>query len=123
MKTKDPYLSELDALGDFPQPEEPTDAQLEGTPLPEETAPEPPAEPRTDSAAVASDVPVEIVVVLGRRGLTVKDVMELKSGQVVELNRLPNEAVDLVVGGKVFAKGELVEIEGKLGVRVLKLLK
>lgn len=122
MKGKDPYLSELDALGEL-TPEEPTDIHLENPPLPAEETPPTEGPAATEAMAVAADVPVDVVVVLGRKGITMKDLMELKSGQVVELDRMPNEAVDLVVGGKVFAKGELVEIEGKLGARVLKIVK
>ncbi|MBI2083111.1 MAG: FliM/FliN family flagellar motor switch protein [Deltaproteobacteria bacterium] len=126
MKEKDPYLSELDALGDLPE-DEATDLHEDLPPIvPEE---EPPANPPEEisfgeeALSLASDVPVQIVVVLGRKGVTMKDLMGLKAGEVVELNKVPNEAVDLVAHGRVVAKGELVEIDGKLGVRVLKIIK
>ncbi len=149
MKTKDPYLSELDDLGEFP--EDATDAQVEapldaeplgdeplgGEPLggkPPEESPIPVKETAQQPqggrlqgggspVSVAPDVPVQVVVVIGRRSITMQELMEMKPGQVMELNRPPQEAVDLAVGGRVFAKGELVEIEGKLGVRVLKIVK
>lgn len=124
MKTKDPYLSELDQLDDLEPPEEePTDFHLESPPAPEPTGEETAPEGGEEVLKVAGGVPVSLVVVLGRKELTMKDLMELKIGQVVELNRVPQEAVDLVVSGRVIAKGELVEIDGKMGVRVLKILK
>lgn len=70
---------------------------------------------------LTSDIPVQIVAVLGKKNVTVKEIVSMKMGQVIELNRLPNEAIDLVANGKLVAKGELVEIEGRLGVRVLKI--
>ena len=47
--------------------------------------------------------------------------MGLRPGQVIELSRSPGEPVDLVVAGKRIGKGELVEIDGELGVRILSL--
>ncbi|MBI2066632.1 MAG: FliM/FliN family flagellar motor switch protein [Deltaproteobacteria bacterium] len=127
MKEKDPYLSELDALDtdhQFPSDEEATDVQMgQPPPFSEEGAEGPIEEAPHESVSLASDVPVQLVVVLGRKEVTVKDLVDFKKGQVVELNKVANEAVDLVAGGKVIAKGELVEIEGKLGVRILKMLK
>lgn len=69
---------------------------------------------------MAGDVPVQLAAVLARKPVTVKDLLELKMGEVVDFNRFPNEAIDLVANGKILAKGELVEIDGKLGVRVIK---
>lgn len=79
--------------------------------------------PKSESRAVglAADVPVQVVAVLGKKVITVQDLISFKKGQVVELNRFPNEAVDLVANGKLMAKGELVEIDGKLGVRIIKI--
>jgi len=70
---------------------------------------------------LTADIPVQIVAVLGKKNVTVKDIVSMKMGQVLELNRLPNEAIDLVANGKLIAKGELIEIDGRLGVRVLKI--
>ncbi len=73
------------------------------------------------AVAMASDTQVNVVAVLGKKTVTVQELLELKKGQVVELNRYPNEAIDLVANSKLFAKGELVEIDGKLGVRIIKI--
>lgn len=72
-------------------------------------------------AGLTADVPVQLVAVLGKKAISIKEILSLKKGQVLELNRFPNEAVDLVANGKLMAKGELVEIDGKLGVRIIKI--
>lgn len=64
------------------------------------------------------DMPVHVVVELGRVELTADEVISLRPGQLIELGRAPTDPVDLVVDGRVLAKGELVEIEGQLGVRI-----
>ena len=67
------------------------------------------------------DIPMVAVVELGRVQLTADEVVRLRSGQLIEVGRSPTEPVDLVVNGKLVAKGELVEIEGSLGVKLVSL--
>jgi flagellar motor switch protein FliN/FliY len=73
-------------------------------------------------SGLASDIPVQVVAVLGKRSFSMQDLMNFHVGQVVDLYRPANETVDLVVGGKLIAKGELVSIDGKLGVKIIKLI-
>ncbi len=70
-----------------------------------------------------SDLPVPVVVELGRVELSADEVICLRPGQLLELGRSPTDPVDLVVNGRLLAKGELVEIEGQLGVRISSLAK
>jgi type III secretion system YscQ/HrcQ family protein len=77
--------------------------------------------PSTEAAGLLDDVTVAMVVELGRVMVSAADVMGLRAGQVIELSRAPGEPVDLVVDGKRIGKGELVEIDGELGVRILSL--
>jgi len=90
-----------------------------------EPANEPRTPPKFDRAALdlAPDVPVQVIAVIGKRSVTIKELMELRMGQVIDLKRPPSETVDVVVNGKLFARGELVEIDGKLGVKILKLVR
>ena len=67
-------------------------------------------------------VTLPVVVALGRSFMSLKDILKLKSGQILELNKNPNEPVDLVVNGKVVARGELVEVDGRLAVRLIKIV-
>lgn len=76
---------------------------------------------RMDSGDLLGDIPLQISVELARVPVTAEQVVALRVGQVVELRRAPGEPVDLSVNGKVIARGELVEVEGQLGVRVLSL--
>jgi flagellar motor switch/type III secretory pathway protein FliN len=88
----------------------------------EDEIPEGPA-PVKELLDLSPDLTVPLVVVMGRKSYTVKDLLALRIGQVMDLERAPTEPVDLVAAGKVVGKGELVEVDGKLGIRVLKLLK
>lgn len=72
---------------------------------------------------MSADVPIRLVAVLGKKKMSLKDLLKLKVGEAINLERSPNEFVDLEVGQKVVARGELVEIDGKLGVRIIKMLK
>ncbi len=74
-----------------------------------------------EAAGLLEDITVAMVVELGRVMVSAADVVQLRPGQVIELARAPGEPVDLVVDGKRIGKGELVEIDGELGVRILSL--
>jgi flagellar motor switch protein FliM len=76
---------------------------------------------RMDAGDLLGDIPLQISVELARVPVTADQVVSMRVGQVVELNRTPGEPVDLSVNGKVVARGELVEVEGHLGVRIISL--
>lgn len=64
------------------------------------------------------DVPLLVSVELGRKELTIKDILELSPGSLIELNQLAGEPVDLLINGKLFARGEVVVIDEYFGIRV-----
>jgi flagellar motor switch protein FliN len=64
------------------------------------------------------DVPLQVTVELGRTEKTIKEILELTSGSIVELDKLAGEPVDILVNGKLIAKGEVVVIDENFGVRV-----
>ncbi len=72
-----------------------------------------------EGSELLNDIPLQIAVELARVPVTAEQVVSLRVGQVVDLNRVPGEPVELSVNGKVVARGELVEVEGHLGVRIL----
>ena len=76
-----------------------------------------PNTPRTGDATPL-DVPVTLAVELGRVSLSLAALADLKPGDVLELGRLPTEPVELTSGGRLVARGELVQIDTELGVRV-----
>ncbi|UOQ47867.1 flagellar motor switch phosphatase FliY [Gracilibacillus caseinilyticus] len=64
------------------------------------------------------DIPLQVTVELGRTKRTVKEILELSSGSIVELDKLAGEPVDILVNQKLIAKGEVVVIDENFGVRV-----
>lgn len=67
----------------------------------------------------AASMPITIHLEVGRLQMSLQQLMELQPGNLLELNIRPEDGVDLVVGGKRIAKGELLRIGEALGVRVL----
>ena len=64
------------------------------------------------------DVPLQVSVELGRTRKSIKEILELSNGSIVELDRLAGEPVDIKVNGKLLAKGEVVVIDENFGVRI-----
>ncbi|MFW6270419.1 MAG: flagellar motor switch phosphatase FliY [Bacillota bacterium] len=64
------------------------------------------------------DVPLEVTVRLGKTKMTIKDILDLGEGSIIELDKLAGEPVDLLVNGKLIAKGEVVVIDENFGFRV-----
>ena len=64
------------------------------------------------------DVPLEVSVELGRTKRAIKEILELGAGSVIELNKMAGEPVDILVNGKMIAKGEIVVIDDNFGVRI-----
>lgn len=71
-----------------------------------------------DSVSLILDVPMDITVLLGGARKTVKEILSLSQGSVVELDRQSGEPVDILVNGKLLARGEVVVIDENFGVRV-----
>ena len=64
------------------------------------------------------DVPLQVTVELGRTKKSIKDILEMTNGSIVELDKLAGEPVDIQVNGKFLAKGEVVVIDENFGVRI-----
>jgi len=64
------------------------------------------------------DVPLQVTVELGRTKKSIKEILELTNGSIVELDKLAGEPVDIHVNGKFLAKGEVVVIDENFGVRI-----
>jgi len=65
-----------------------------------------------------SDVPIPVTVQLGRVRLTLGDLVRLKSGTLLELDRESHEPADILVNGKIVAHGEIVTVDNHYGVRI-----
>ncbi|MBY6311317.1 flagellar motor switch protein FliN [Alcaligenes faecalis] len=64
------------------------------------------------------DIPVQLSVELGRTRLTIKNILQLGQGSVVELDGLAGEPLDIYVNGYLIAQGEVVVVDDKYGIRV-----
>lgn len=64
------------------------------------------------------DVPLEISVVLGRTKKSIKDILNLGTGSLIELEKLAEEPVEIMVNGKKVAYGEVVVVDENFGVRI-----
>jgi flagellar motor switch protein FliN len=68
--------------------------------------------------ALVMDVELNVTLRFGQRQLTLREILELTSGSVIELDRQVEEPVELLLEGKVIARGEAVVIDGNYGLRV-----
>jgi flagellar motor switch protein FliN/FliY len=68
------------------------------------------------------DIPLDVSVELGRVQMLIKDVLELATGSIVELERVAGEPIDLLVNGQLIAKGEVVVIEDNFGIRITEII-
>jgi flagellar motor switch protein FliN len=71
-----------------------------------------------DDLSPLRDVPVDVSVELGRARMTIGETLELGPGAIVTLDRMAGEPVDLLVNGRVVARGEVVVIDEEFGLRV-----
>ncbi len=102
-------------------------AQAAAQPAP----PAPPAEiaPEVEEQKIAADlepvfdVPVRISAVLGRTQIDVNELLNLKHGSVLEMDRKVGEAIDIYVNNRLVARGEVVVIEDQLGVTMTEIIK
>lgn len=74
--------------------------------------------PLPQNMALIQDVPLQVTVRLGKTRMSIKEILELGEGSIVELDKLAGEPVDLLVNGKLVAKGEVVVIDENFGFRV-----
>ncbi|MCX7821240.1 MAG: flagellar motor switch protein FliN [Brevinematales bacterium] len=72
--------------------------------------------------ALLLDVPMRVTVELGRTEMTIKEILGLGEGSIIELNKLAGEPVDILVNDKLIAQGEVVVIDENFAVRVTKIV-
>jgi flagellar motor switch protein FliN len=64
------------------------------------------------------DIPLEITVEMGRTRMLINDLLQIGQGSVIELNRLAGEPLDILVNNKLIARGEVVVVSEKFGIRI-----
>lgn len=66
-----------------------------------------------------ADIPVRLSVEVGSTAIKLSDLMDLAEGSIVELDRQSHELLDIMANGTLIAKGEVVTVNGRFGIRVL----
>lgn len=100
--------------------------QAPPAPTPTQTTPPPPMPPRypelekvdPEKLNMLLDIPLKVSVVLGRTKKSIKDVLSMTPGAIAELETLIDESVDVLVNGKLVAKGEVVVVNENFGVKI-----
>ncbi|WP_414501645.1 flagellar motor switch protein FliN [Zymobacter sp. IVIA_5232.4 C2] len=132
-------MAEQGATGDASAEEETTEAAAEPAEPSEEAAPAPAAtpadadvfrplseskgsEPSLNAAPreleMVMEIPVTLSVELGRTRLSIRELLDLAKGSIVELEGLAGEPMDIMINGYLIAQGEVVVIEDSYGIRV-----
>ncbi len=75
--------------------------------------------PSPEKPINANEIPVSVVIEVGRIEMTIQKLIELQPGSMLDLNIHPEDGVDLTINGQIVAKGELLKIGDTLGVRIL----
>jgi flagellar motor switch protein FliN len=80
------------------------------------------ASPSDPDLSRLSDIPMELSVEIGRTHMTVGETLDLRVGSVVALERQAGEAADLLVNGTAIARGEVIVMDERYGLRVTEIL-
>lgn len=76
-----------------------------------------------ENIGLIMDVPLEVTVELGRTSKSISEILDFSPGTIIELERIAGEPIDVLVNGKLVAKGEVVVIEESFGIRVTEIIK
>ncbi len=68
------------------------------------------------------DIPISVTVELGRTKLLLKDLLKLGEGSIIELDKFEGELVDILVNNKLIAKGEVVIINERFGIKIVDII-
>lgn len=68
------------------------------------------------------DIPLEVSVEIGRTKMIINDLLKLSQGSIIELNKMAGEPVEIFVNGKLMARGEVVVVNERFGVRLTEII-
>jgi flagellar motor switch protein FliN len=108
----DDLCAALSALPAPPEPLKPAPESVAATPPPARTTPLP------ANLSLVLDVELEATIRFGERQMLLRDIFGLIAGAVVELDQMVNEPAELLVAGRLVARGEVVVVDGNFGLRV-----
>jgi flagellar motor switch protein FliN/FliY len=92
-------------------------SEAESIPEPAVSAPREKKE-KGSSMEILLDIPLEISAELGRTRMIISDLLQLGQGSVIELNKLAGEPLEILVNQKLIARGEVVVVNEKFGIRL-----
>ena len=75
-----------------------------------------------DGFSLIQDIDVRLTVELGRKNMRLRDVLALGESSVIELDRLTDDPLDIMVNGKLIARGEVVAQGNRFAIRILELI-
>jgi len=87
-------------------------------PGPAQAAPAPKPRSGHQNLELLLDIPLEITAELGRAKMIINDLLQLGQGSVIELNKLAGEPLEIMVNQKLIARGEVVVVNEKFGIRL-----
>ena len=82
------------------------------------SSPDKKAESGSPDLDVILDIPVQISMEVGNASITIRNLLQLNQGSVIELDRLAGEPLDVLVNGTLIAHGEVVVVNDKFGIRM-----
>jgi flagellar motor switch protein FliN len=83
---------------------------------------QPPKDPTSSNLDLLLDIELEVTIRFGQREMLLRDILDLRSGSVIELERHVEEPAELLVAGRPVARGEVVVVEGNYGLRITEIL-
>lgn len=86
--------------------------------LEEDNSPQAQLEERMKKLEMILDIPLKVSVELGRTKMLVNDLLQLGQGSVIELSKLAGEPLEVLVNEKLVARGEVVVVNEKFGIRL-----
>ena len=77
---------------------------------------------KSNNLSFILDIPLEVTVQLGRTNMLVNDLLKLGQGSVIELDKMAGETLEILANQKLVARGEVVVINEKFGIRVTEII-
>ena len=115
----DEWAAALEEQGDEDEgidPDAVMAAELES--FDQQSAPSFEAAPGSPNLDVILDIPVSLSMEVGSTSITIRNLLQLNQGSVIELDRLAGEPLDVLVNGTLIAHGEVVVVNEKFGIRL-----
>ena len=110
----EPAKEDFETLEDVKSIDETEEGDKDGEDMGEEAAPT----EETKSMDLILDIPLTVAVELGRSKMLINDLLQLGQGSVIELTKLVGEPLEVLVNQKLVARGEVVVVNEKFGVRL-----